>query len=855
MDDDLRSLRNPSECMQKRMFLALFLLLGWMPGPLRAQNGFPDGHLDPTRNIPQTEAHSPHAGLPEEYIWTAGDAAALHPQNHYSFAHQNEKAGPHYFRATFKVKDVPSVATLYVAGPRSAIMFVNGRKVGEVSSDLTSPLGIHVYTTDVTKALRAGNNTIALQVVRGTGIVSVDPSPVVKQQTFGEILAVKIVPAAAGVFTAPILISDGSWKSQLAAPMGWEQPSFDDSAWDPVQTLGPVESSIDMFQWNADAGMYDWPGYDGASSFLRHYSLQPETVTHIFLGRSHFENLAALTTPRNSTMEISAEFTVKPATKLLPDEEAPSLLLDFGREVAGRVELQLDCDCDALVTIQYGESEEEAILGGDYLGINLLRVPAYGVAYGPKSGFRYVKIRFVGGAPQTRFKAIQLDGIEYPVDYEGSFQSSDPLLNRIWETGAYTMHLCMQDDIWDAVKRDRGRWIGDLDVGGHVVNAVFADHFLMEDTMTRLIGKAPVTDDVNGIPGYSALWVTSLADYYRHTGSKNYLRRMHPRLVELLRFMDSGFDSKNLFVNPGKKWLFVDWSPGLYADTPAARRATEIEFYRAYREGAYLLREVGDNSTAEHYEQRATALKTATDKYLLDPATQTYGMRWQTNAMAILSGLATPAQYPAIWSKVLFSVGQEDPDAPIISPYYNYYVVTALAESGHRQQALDWIRKYWGGMLAEGATSFWESYDLRWPKNHFHESLQADGTSGFYVSLAHGWSSGPTAWLMEQVLGIQPTGAGFSSVTIRPDLIDLQWVKGAEPTPHGLIVLELKKQQGTAIILDIPAGVDAQVLVPIMQSSAKVYVNGATMRSTLAEKNQRASIHLDRAGHYTIEAH
>ena len=83
------------------------------------------------------------------------------------------------------------------------------------------------------------------------------------------------------------------------------------------------------------------------------------------------------------------------------------------------------------------------------------------------------------------------------------------LLNRIWETGAYTMHLCMQDDIWDAVKRDRGRWIGDLDVGGRVINSVFADHFLVEDTMNRLIGESPVTEQVNTIPGYSCLLYTS----------------------------------------------------------------------------------------------------------------------------------------------------------------------------------------------------------------------------------------------------------------------------------------------------------------------------------------------------------
>src|SRR5579875_3683590 len=88
-------------------------------------------------------------------------------------------------------------------------------------------------------------------------------------------------------------------------------------------------------------------------------------------------------------------------------------------------------------------------------------------------------------------------------------RSSDPLLNRIWELGAYTSHLCMQDDIWDAPKRDRARWMGDLDVSGHVIDAVFADHFLMQETMNALIHDAgqPVDRDVNHIPGYSAFWV------------------------------------------------------------------------------------------------------------------------------------------------------------------------------------------------------------------------------------------------------------------------------------------------------------------------------------------------------------
>jgi alpha-L-rhamnosidase len=44
-----------------------------------------------------------------------------------------------------------------------------------------------------------------------------------------------------------------------------------------------------------------------------------------------------------------------------------------------------------------------------------------------------------------------------------------------------------------------------------------------------------------------------------------------------------------------------------------------------------------------------------------------------------------------------------------ISPYFNISVLDAMTRLGHPRSALDWMRTYWGGMLAEGATSFWKS--------------------------------------------------------------------------------------------------------------------------------------------------
>ena len=805
--------------------------------------------LDPTRNLTNPVLQSTrHTPVPEEYIWTADDTTR-NAKIEYTFPARTAQIEPHYFRAHFNVPAVPKDATLYIAGPRSIKVWINSQLAEQVESDVTSPLGMHVFTTAVAKFLHAGKNTIAIEAVRGRGVTGFANSALLRQQTFGQVLVAKIVPQAEGINGPALLLSNKDWRSSTTAAKGWELADFADTAWKPVHSIGGIESSLELFQWNADAGLYNWPGYDGISGYLAHLPVPVSGILATYVGRGSLSNLDTLTTGKGP------DFTVKlPATKLT-DAEAPSIVLDFGRELTGRVELASNSDTPVTVTIQMGESESET-MKVPFLGVNQLTIPPHGTAHGPKSAFRYAKIRFVGGGPELRFKSIGVDHIYYPVTYAGSFESSDPLLNRIWETGAYTAHLCMQDGVWDASKRDRGRWMGDTDVSGRVIEDVFGERPLMEDTLDRLMGPAPVDQHVNGIPGYSAFWFTGTADYYRHTGSKEFLQREHSRMLELLSYVDKEFDERNVYANKTNVWLYVDWSPDLNGDTPETRRATTLEFYRAYREAAFMLRELGDTANADKYDKRAAQIKAGAENYLLDASTNTFGPRWETNAAAVIGGAAGPEHYEAIWSNVFSQVGNKaGTRGLIISPYYNYYVIRAMAEIGHRPEALAWIRQYWGGMLHEGATSFWEAYDPSWYKEDFHSSLQSDNRSGYFVSLAHGWSAGPTAWLMEQVLGIQPTGAGFSTVDIRPDLVDLEWAKGAEPTPKGLLKVDLRKAPtGTEITIDIPDGVTAHVSVPVSQSTAQIAVNGNAMQAIAAENGTRKIVTLGQAGHYNITA-
>ena len=576
----------------------LCLLASARPGP--APN---PGHVDeqghPPRSHPQPDQSRPpkHPPLPRPR------GIHLDRRRHrrdakivYTFPARTEQIEPHYFRAHFNVPTVPKEATLYIAGPRSIKVWINSQLAEQVESDVTSPLGMHVFTTAVAKYLHVGKNTIAIEAVRGRGVTGFANSALLRQQTFGQVLVAKIVPLAEGINGPALLLSNKDWRSSTTASKGWEQADFADTAWKPVQSIGGIESSLELFQWNADAGLYNWPGYDGISGYLAHLPVPVSGILATYASRGSLSNLHTLTTGKGP------DFTVKlPATKLT-DAEAPSIVLDFGRELTGRVELASDSDTPVTVTIQMGESESET-MKVPFLGVNQLTIPPHGTAHGPKSAFRYAKIRFVGGGPELRFKSIGVDHIYYPVTYAGSFESSDPLLNRIWETGAYTAHLCMQDGVWDASKRDRGRWMGDTDVSGRVIDDVFGERPLMEDTLDRLMGPAPVDQHVNGIPGYSAFWFTGTADYYRHAGSKEFLQREHSRMLELLSYVDKEFDQRNVYANKTNVWLYVDWSPDLNGDTPETRRATTLEFYRAYREAAFMLRELGDTTNADKYEQ------------------------------------------------------------------------------------------------------------------------------------------------------------------------------------------------------------------------------------------------------------
>jgi hypothetical protein len=837
--------------MNKNVGFALILLILHAPAPGFAQSdrgtlnrGWTEVagqtvHLDPTLDISTPALESAvHAPLPEEYIWSGqpgdeGESTFL------------------YFRKSFSLRVVPRVATLYAAGPSWMMVYLNGHQMANGFHDPKERVHPFVLAIDVSGQLHVGRNPIAVMASQGNSLV------------------LKIVPAAAQVMKPALLISDATWKCDSRLHKGWELPSLDDRGWKDAKSLGGIEANSDFFQSNQDAGLYRWPGYDGISPFLAHLFLKAKVMVYGFEGMGKFSSISALlehpyfyatppippgkggTKGRERIFPQSDVAMVFLPPPKLPESEYPYLVLDFGKECTGRIRVVSASPAPMRLEVQYGESVEEA-LSNPYLGANVIDVPPYGTAYGPKSAFAYAVVRFLGGPSPLRLKAVDVDYIYYPVKQSGSFESSDPVVNKIWQVGAYTAHLCMQDAVWDGPKRDRLCLAGGLDISERVISSVFGDRFLLDKSLKGLIADAgnPVNKDINGIPGYSALWVMCEADYFRHTGDIAHLRSVQQQLQSLMEYLAAQFDEKGVFKNSNNHTTFIDWSPDLDGDSTESRRVTAMEILRAFSEGAWLLEQAGDSAPAQKFQALAEKLRADALNNSLDPKTNTFGGRWQTNAMAVYAGLADEVRLKSVWDNILSQRYQFN-----VTPHLNFFAISAMAEAGRRTEALDWLSEYWGGMLRQDTTTFWEGYDPRWSKEHFHAHLQTDHGEGYFVSLCHGWSSGATAWLMEQVLGIQPIAAGFARVNIRPDLCGLDWARGTEPCPQGLIKVDYRQDKGDfKASIDIPQGLTAQVSMPVDREGGSVQMDGQAATGTPSEDGTRLILTLSSPGLHELHS-
>lgn len=477
--------------------------------------------------------------------------------------------------------------------------------------------------------------------------------------------------------------------------------------------------------------------------------------------------------------------------------ERPSIVLDFGKEIQGGIQIVTTAEGGdhraVRLHVRLGESVTEAMTpigkkesNNDHASRDfVMDVPWLGVAEFGNSGYRFAYIELVEPNMEIFIKEINAIFVYRDIPYLGSFTCNDHRINEIWLTGAYTVHLNMQQYIWDGIKRDRLVWIGDMFPEVMTVNTVFGYNEVIPKSLDLAKDITPLPGWMNGISAYSLWWIICQHEWYRYQGDLTYLKQQQSYLTGLLHQVISKVDSTGLEQLDG--WRFLDW-----ASTPnseGVRAGLQALSVMALRAGANLCQILEDQKLSSQCEQMANFMQ----KQILP-----HNHLKQGAALQALAGIIPAKQ---AHDEVIGVGGAKD-----FSTFYGYYMLQAQAKAGEYQAALDIIRQYWGGMLDMGATTFWEDFNVEWlPDAGRVDEIVPEGKKDIHAdfgdycykqlrhSLCHGWASGPTAWLTEHVLGVQVVEPGCKILRVQPHLADLQWVAGTFPTPNGIVYIKHEK--------------------------------------------------------------
>jgi alpha-L-rhamnosidase len=746
------------------------------------------------------------------------------------------------FRKTFDLQEVPSEAPARITADSRYVLWVNGREVGRGPAR-SQPYRQRYDSYDLAPFLSAGRNVIAVLVTYyGRAMSFWQPAPAGSNTD------------AALVFEAQIgdrmLVSDDSWRVQRSAgwslfagthggegvpveivdareiPRGWREVEFDDSDWRQAPLL-PARHPASLAETRP-------PTYP----FGR---LLPRGISQLLGDRVGPTRVldSSTRTPGEWTSDhpvhrviqalladvVSTDTPALPATFGLGPGQVHHLSVDFGRIVAGFVELDIDAPPGVVVEMYYREKvfrPELAAKGED-----------------PETGARYVSAGSADG-----FSAVELNGLRYlhlifhadrtvsvtlsrlevrehlyPRTGGAYFRSDDPRLDALYRAGIRTVQLNSLDAYTDCPTREQRAWVGDAVVHQMVDLATNEDwglarNYLELSDSPRPDGILPmvVASDIEAsggltIPDWSLSWIHGLHIQYWHDGDLDKVQRHLPTAERVLRWYTSYVDDRGTIADV-PEWNLVDWASIFVSGRSSILTAL---WARGLSEFAELADDTGNAGSAawarELYDAAAHGYEDFWDAdrglyidHILDGQRQPAASQ-AAQASAIISGLAPRERWSSLVDLmtdpqrlvVRSWIGSEtggydreriveqmrgiqridwDPEREMViaEPFFSYAVHDAVARAGRAELLIDLVRR-WEEFLVDGYDTFGECWGWGTP--------------------VHGWSSTPTKDLVWYVLGVTPAEPGYRRVRVAPRLGQLRECAGAVPTPHGLIEVRI----------------------------------------------------------------
>jgi hypothetical protein len=518
--------------------------------------------------------------------------------------------------------------------------------------------------------------------------------------------------------------------------------------------------------------------------------------------------------------------------KGMPVSRCAYIVLDLGRLVNARFEIDVEGAAGSIVDIGYGGS-----MSGGRVLLRPYRNQCHADRYILREGrqtwrsfhwkqFRYVHLVFRNLNEPLRLHALRAIRTEHPLEARGAFECSDPFLNLLWRATGETVRLTLHDSYMDTAEREKRIWTGDASQQLLGAFAAFGDipathrYLRLMKRIQSPIGWFPdfllqsLTDGAGQRVPYlehSLQFVMRIGEYYWYAGNQQLLDELYPAVHKFLTWLSSYSEDNGLlgFV-PTKRW--IDWAA---CDLRGQALATNLLYLGCLRHAITLAGAYGRARDAKRLADLAEAIPPAVNDCYWDEerglfvdsvieGQQTQSFSEHANYLALLFDVPDGSRRDRILKNLLAF----PPDVAQAEPIFMLYPLQALFHTGCAEAALDLMRTRYGRMLRSGADTLREEWSNR-------VSFRYGTWWARYRGAAHGAAAFVSYLLSSEILGVRPIEPGYRVFTVHPQWGGLTSCNGSVPAPVGDIVVSWEKHPDRYIVqVRAPEATTAKVWLP-----------------------------------------
>ncbi|MCL2741898.1 MAG: hypothetical protein FWE70_07320, partial [Oscillospiraceae bacterium] len=461
---------------------------------------------------------------------------------------------------------------------------------------------------------------------------------------------------------------------------------------------------------------------------------------------------------------------------------SPYVILDFGKVITAFLEIEAEGVDGAILDIGYSER----LIGGHF-NISIenpfadrLIMGDGALTYRPFTwkAFRYVRLQLRESYGITKIRNVKAIISTYPYEVRGSFESSDPKLNRLYEICRRTVRLCSNEGIMDTPWREQGQFTGDASmVTLGVVYSCFGDtgligKYLRQCAETQQItGFFPAITNMNDggndtLHDYNLHYINALYEHYVYTGDRGWVDAYYPHVCKAVSAFMRFRDGHGMFDRLPA--LFLDW---INLDRMGSSSTFNALMYATLGNVLEMARLKADRHMAGLCGEARERIKGSFDGRFLDRGLGLYrdgnhgdgltdGLSEHANCAAILFGLADAGTAERIVDKLYV---RKDVTYVEAQPFFTSIVLKALAVSGRMDLAVGVLRDRWvRRMVDKGASSVYEE----WTANGSWR--QGDRFCKVMRTESHAWSAFPAEFLIKHVAGLRIVEPGGGKVSASP---------------------------------------------------------------------------------------